>query len=331
MASITLDEHDLVVHIRGLDALLAARRTFKVPLAHVAGARARPPEARFDDVIRDNNRGIGTYVHGRYAIGTVQFSSERERENRLGFYDVHDPERAIAIDLAVGKRVWLQDEPVTRVVVELDDETPESAVRRIEEALAARDEQRVPADWSPVTVDGLLGRESEGDRAARDARASEGASRDDAEAPGLRAMMARPRELALDALRIYLGVALFLQGTAFVGHVSRLVETMRETHVPWSSAWLAHFVAMAHIVGGLMLAAGMLTRLAAAIQIPVLLGAVLFVHRQEGLFTPQQTLELALLVLFMLMLFAIVGGGPLSVDAYAERARLRAPRRRATA
>jgi uncharacterized membrane protein YphA (DoxX/SURF4 family) len=58
----------------------------------------------------------------------------------------------------------------------------------------------------------------------------------------------------------------------------------------------------------------------AAIQIPNLLGAVVFVHLKAGLFTEQQTLEFTLLVLFLLSLITVVGAGRLSIDwAFAEK------------
>lgn len=123
------------------------------------------------------------------------------------------------------------------------------------------------------------------------------------------------RDVFLDALRIYLGIALFVKGAVFVGNMSQLVEAM-SGNIPWSWAWLAHYVAAAHLFGGAMLALGVVTRLAAAIQIPPVLGAVLFIHRGGGLFTPAQTLELALLVLFLLVLFTIAGAGRISVDRY---------------
>jgi uncharacterized membrane protein YphA (DoxX/SURF4 family) len=122
-------------------------------------------------------------------------------------------------------------------------------------------------------------------------------------------------DVFLDALRIYLGVALFVKGAVFIGNMGVLVETV-SGNVPWTNAWIAHYVAAAHLVGGAMMTLGLATRLAAVVQIPPVLGAVLFVHRHEGLFTPAATLELALLVLFMLVVFAFAGAGRVSVDRY---------------
>ena len=75
-----------------------------------------------------------------------------------------------------------------------------------------------------------------------------------------------------------------------------------------------------------MLALGLLARLAALVQIPVLLGAVFLIHIEEGLLAPGQSLELAALVLFLLVVFFLFGSGAYSMDAYAiaEEARAEA-------
>lgn len=127
------------------------------------------------------------------------------------------------------------------------------------------------------------------------------------------------RSQVIDLLRVYIGVALFIKGVSFLGNLEGLLTTMDRARVPAASVALAHYVALAHLGGGLMLAVGLATRFAAAVQVPVVLGAVLFVHRQEGFFTPGQTLELAMLVLFVLVQLVVVGGGPLSVDHLLHR------------
>lgn len=117
-ASVELRDDDLVVHIHGWDRLRAMRGTVTVPLAHVVGARAQPPEAWFDNVIVNSTSGVGVYVPGKVAVGSLDLADGRS------FYDVRDPMKAIAIDL--------QHEDYSHLVVELDDETPDEAVRRIE-------------------------------------------------------------------------------------------------------------------------------------------------------------------------------------------------------
>lgn len=133
------------------------------------------------------------------------------------------------------------------------------------------------------------------------------------------------RDLWLDLLRIYVGVMMFLKGIAYVAHASRLIEVMSTAHVPFGGALLAHLVVLAHIAGGVMLVVGLVTRLAAAVQIPIVASAVLFVHRQEGFFTTSQSLEYASLVLAILVVLTISGSGRLSVDHYARASRFVGP------
>lgn len=132
------------------------------------------------------------------------------------------------------------------------------------------------------------------------------------------------RDRFLDLLRIYLGAALVLKGLAFVRDGSALAENIQQAHLAWADFILAHYVVLAHVCGGLLLAAGMMTRLAALAQLPVLVGAVFFVHAPEGLFAPTMGLEVSILVLFLLVLFAVAGGGRWSVDYYLSRSDLRA-------
>ena len=71
---------------------------------------------------------------------------------------------------------------------------------------------------------------------------------------------------------------------------------------------------LAHLCGGLLLALGLVTRIAAFVQLPALLGAVFVVHLQEGFFTTEQNLEFSLLVLFLLVLAFLHGPGEWSLD-----------------
>ena len=123
------------------------------------------------------------------------------------------------------------------------------------------------------------------------------------------------RDLGLDIIRIYLGVGLFVKGVYFIGHTNVLVEMMGEQGIfSVGQIAIAHYVAVAHLVGGLFMTVGLLTRIAAAVQIPVLIGAVFLVHLREGLFTRGQNLEFTAFVLFSLIIFALFGSGRLSLD-----------------
>ncbi len=124
------------------------------------------------------------------------------------------------------------------------------------------------------------------------------------------------RDFFWDMLRTFLGAALVVKGAAYLLHPQELIELMRASNVPLAGPTLAEYVAVTHLVGGLLMAFGLFTRVAAVIQIPNVVGASLFVHMKEGLLSTHQTLELTALVLVMLVGFAFAGSGRWSTDWY---------------
>lgn len=122
--------------------------------------------------------------------------------------------------------------------------------------------------------------------------------------------------VGLDLIRIYLGVGLMVRGAMFISRHDVLVDFLQRTNTWFVPLAAAQYVVAAHLCGGILLALGLGTRLAAAVQIPPLLGAVLFVHIGEGLLTAGQSLEFAALVLAMLTAFSVFGAGRLSLDAW---------------
>ena len=125
------------------------------------------------------------------------------------------------------------------------------------------------------------------------------------------------REAWLDCVRIYLGLGLFARGLLLISNTSTgyFIDMLQRTGQTWlMQGALLHYVMLAHFVGGAMLTVGFLTRLAALVQIPILVGAVFIVHRSDGLFAMGQSLEFSALVLFLLAVFVVSGAGPLSLD-----------------
>ena len=130
----------------------------------------------------------------------------------------------------------------------------------------------------------------------------------------------REKNAFLDVIRIYLGIALMVKAYFFAIHQETLMDLINSSGNVWGyAAFIAHYVIIAHIAGGFFLALGLLTRIAALIQVPALLGAVFFVHMplfSEMGGTPE--FELSALVLFLLVLFSIRWSGELSVDYYVK-------------
>ena len=117
----------------------------------------------------------------------------------------------------------------------------------------------------------------------------------------------------LDIVRIALGIFLCYKGIDFLIHMSVLIGLMKNNSFGEFSYVLAgQYVVFAHILGGILLVLGLFTRFACIIQIPILLGAVIFVDTNKDLLRPYSDLLLSILVLLLLIYFLIIGSGPLS-------------------
>ena len=122
------------------------------------------------------------------------------------------------------------------------------------------------------------------------------------------------KDLCFDLLRIYLGLGLFVKGILFLTDMTSLSELlMQSRRFQPLTFLLSHYIPLAHIGGGFMMAIGLWTRTAILANIPVLFGAVFF---EKGLFTQNQGLEFTALVFFLLIVLLIWGPGRWSVDRY---------------
>jgi len=119
----------------------------------------------------------------------------------------------------------------------------------------------------------------------------------------------------MDIIRIALGIFLCYKGIDFINNMSELMTIMytSESNTPLLYILAGHYAAGAHILGGILLALGLYTRLACIIQIPVMLGAVFFVSTNKEMLAPYSDLFLTVLVLIFLIYFLIAGNGPWSV------------------
>jgi hypothetical protein len=115
MAEVTISGEYLRVEIQGLDKVLALKSTIEVPLSHVHGADVAPSEAKGFHGLRLP----GTYLPGVVTAGSFY-------DGEWLFFDVHDPDRAVKIDL--------DHEHYAALIVQVAD--PDSTVRDIRAAVA---------------------------------------------------------------------------------------------------------------------------------------------------------------------------------------------------
>jgi putative oxidoreductase len=122
----------------------------------------------------------------------------------------------------------------------------------------------------------------------------------------------------LDLIRILLGVFLLFRGILFYDNMAYLRDMIIEAKLVNLSSEaitaLLYYVTYAHLVGGVLIFLGLFTRLASLIQIPIVFAAVFLVNIPNKAVNSE--LWLSILILALLLLFVIIGSGPLSLDRF---------------
>lgn len=117
----------------------------------------------------------------------------------------------------------------------------------------------------------------------------------------------------LDLVRIALGVFLFIKGIAFMKDHQHLTELFTPFQDLAGSIIMVHYVAPAHLIGGVLIAVGLLTRWSILAQIPILIGAVAinFVGEMN-----RENLIASSIAMLLALFFLIYGSGKHSADYY---------------
>ncbi len=115
MTKLEIDGNDLVVHVQGLDVLLAFKSELRIPLSHVEGI------ARAGDELQGPKglRVPGIAIPGLW-VGTFY------GEDGRAFWDVSGGANAIAI--------YLRDDRFSKLVIDVDD--PTAAIALVTRAAA---------------------------------------------------------------------------------------------------------------------------------------------------------------------------------------------------
>ena len=130
----------------------------------------------------------------------------------------------------------------------------------------------------------------------------------------IEAWSARHNPKWLVLLRAGLGLCLFIKGIQFIYNSILLNQIFAGSSFLNNFSWTGTIIPYIHILGGILIVAGLFTRLACVIQIPILLGAVLFVNMKEGFFSGGTDLPFSIIILLFLIFFMVEGGGYFSLD-----------------
>lgn len=120
----------------------------------------------------------------------------------------------------------------------------------------------------------------------------------------------------LDFIRMLLGIFLFVKGNIFLNHSGYLRDLIIDSGAIKQPTGvittIIDYVTYMHMVGGTLIFLGVYTRLWALLQLPIVFAAVFFVNITSPFIDSE--LWLSILVLALLLLFLVIGSGPLSLD-----------------
>ena len=117
MVDVQIADGKLVLTLEGLDKLWAMKSHLSIPLANVSAVRADP-------AITAEKGRTGLKLTGA-RLGERLIAGSFRQDGRTVFWDVHDPAKAIVLDL--------HDEHYAQLIVEVED--PAAVVAKIRAAL----------------------------------------------------------------------------------------------------------------------------------------------------------------------------------------------------
>jgi putative oxidoreductase len=122
-------------------------------------------------------------------------------------------------------------------------------------------------------------------------------------------------------LRVALGIILLIRGISFLSSIQPLFHLIGSSSLSElnMNMTLALFISWVHLLGGTFIILGLLTRIAAWAQVPILIGAIIFINLNSRLSQGFSELLLSILVLVLSFWFARAGGGKISMDHYVKR------------
>jgi hypothetical protein len=121
VTTVEIQDGRLIARIQGLDQVLAFKSELSIPLAHVKSAAESPPDVR-----RRWRNPLRIRLLGSDMPYVVMAGSFVFLDGEHAFWDVHDPDRTVVIEL--------DHEKFAKLVLEVED--PQAAAAAINAAVA---------------------------------------------------------------------------------------------------------------------------------------------------------------------------------------------------
>jgi len=122
----------------------------------------------------------------------------------------------------------------------------------------------------------------------------------------------------MDVIRMLLGIFIVYKGILFTINFRVFTESIESIGWAFIAAHVAQYILFIHVVGGLLIIFGAYTRPMCLLNLPILMGAVVF-NTQRYFSMESMELPVAIIILVLLAIFLIYGGGRISVDELRRR------------
>jgi uncharacterized membrane protein YphA (DoxX/SURF4 family) len=118
----------------------------------------------------------------------------------------------------------------------------------------------------------------------------------------------------LDFIRMLLGLLLIIKGVSYVGNSDLITASIQNSKLQFLTFVAADYVVIIHLIGGFLIAIGLITRVSCLFELPILIAAVFFVNFPKGFSAVNSELSYSIIILCLLVFFLLYGSGPISVD-----------------
>ena len=123
----------------------------------------------------------------------------------------------------------------------------------------------------------------------------------------------------IDIVRILLGIAILIRGIYFIHDPTDLLQILDNSKISGWTFIVEHHVAFTYLVGGILIAIGLITRIAIIFQLPVFFGSIYCSLTDKGFFSVFSDLTFSIIMFVLLIFFLVWGPGRFSVDGYMKK------------
>ena len=123
----------------------------------------------------------------------------------------------------------------------------------------------------------------------------------------------------IDPLWIILGLFFIVKGIMLVGNSDLLVASALNTKLQFIAFFAAMYSIGFLLVGGLLIMSGLLTRIIALFELPILILEVFFIHLPTVFAPVNYELSYSIITLLLLIFFLFFGSGPISAERLLEK------------